>query len=43
MKALDLDPILEKKNEGTLTVVDLLDSNDAVTDLKSGQSQLSAV
>ena len=36
IKALDLDPIFEKKNDGTLTVEDLLDSNDAVTDLKTG-------
>ena len=41
MKSLDLDPLLEKKNEGTLTVEDLLDSNDAVSDIKSTSSQLS--
>ena len=35
MKALDLDPLLEKKLEGTLTVEELLESNDAVTDLKN--------
>ena len=41
MKALDLDTLLEKKEEGTLTVEDLLESNDAVTDLKNNaNSQL---
>ena len=40
IKALDLDPIFEKKNDGTLKVEDLLDSNDAVTELKTG-NQLS--
>ena len=38
MKSLDIDPLLEKKDEGTLTIEDLLESNDGVTDLKNNSS-----
>jgi hypothetical protein len=38
MKALDLEPLLDKKEDGTLTVEDLLESNDAVTDLKNNSN-----
>ena len=38
LKLLDLDPILERKRAEILTIEDILDNNDAMTDLKSNQS-----
>ena len=38
LKLLNLDPILERKKAEILTIEDILDNNDAMTDLKSNQS-----